>query len=199
MTDKPQEIEEVHEDDDDDYTPDFIKKVLENPELQPYGSSGNFGSIFEAFEWNDLGRAKTTHEFILVNEATKLWLNLQRLDRIEKSILINQRRPAVEALFRKSTGVAGGPPGEKYFLDPTFQEQANKGFEAFGFAPDALEGEAYLRAMPTLGVIHRQKAADRKALFHILKEIESRYASRHREKKMAIIKPAPKSSKQKAD
>jgi hypothetical protein len=46
-------------------------------------------------------------------------------------------------------------------------------------------------------VIDRQKAANRKALFTILKDLETRYASRHPEKKMIVKKPTAKSSKPK--
>jgi hypothetical protein len=59
----------------------------------------------------------------------------------------------------------------------------------------ALEGEAYLRALQSLAVIHRQKAVNRKTLFNILKDLEGRYASRHPEKSMAFEKPTSRSSK----
>jgi hypothetical protein len=85
----------------------------------------------------------------------------------------------------------------KYFADPAFKAKADKAFEEAGYPPDALEGEAYARALPSLSVIHRQKAVNRKALFSILKELESRYASRHPEKRMDVKKPTAKSSKSK--
>jgi hypothetical protein len=199
MTDKASdELEEINlaeeeneEEDENDYIPRFIRKVLDNPQLLPREIRTDFLGVFEDFEFTHLGRAKTTLEYILVNEATKLTLSLQHLDRIEKAIIANQQRPAVESLFRKAHNlkISAGLTADKYFADPVFRARSDEEFEAAGYAPDALEGEAYLRALPSLAVFHRQKAADRKALFGILKELESRYASRHREKKMVVRSP----------
>jgi hypothetical protein len=144
----------------------------------------------------------------MINEATKLALSLNHLERVETAILANHQRPAVESLFRRTHDYAAVRNAEaaihsaailsatKYFDDPAFKALSDKAFEKAGYSPDALEGEAYASALPSLAVIHRQKAANRKALFTILKELESRYASRHPEKSMAFKKPA-KSSKSK--
>ena len=148
-------------------------------------------------------------EYILVNEATKLTLSLEHLDRVEGAILINHQRPAVQSLFRKIHEGAALKNAEaaihadavlkatKYFDDPVFKAKADQAFEAAGYAPNALDGEAYLLAQRSLAVIHRQKAANRKSLFGILKDLEARYASRHPEKSMVVEKPAAKSSKSK--
>jgi hypothetical protein len=217
MTDKAsdelQEVnpaeEENEEEDENDYIPRFIKKVLDNPQALPREIRADFVGVFEDFEFTHLGRAKTTFEYMLVNEATKLTLSLQHLDRIERAILINQERAAVESLFRKTSEYAhvsdakavinraANLRAEQYFADAAFKAKSDKEFEAAGFGPDAPEGEAYLLALPSLAVIHRQKATNRKALFGILKELESRYASRHREKKMVVKKPTAKSSESK--
>jgi hypothetical protein len=211
-SDEPQTIIPVEgnneeEVDDNDYTPHFIQEVLDNRQLLPREFQEDFLHIFQHFEYSHLGRAKTTVEFILVNEATKLTLNLRHLDRVESTILLNQQRPAVESLFRKTHEGAAMRNVEaginsvailsaaKYFADPAFKASADKAFEVAGYAPNALEGEAYLRALQSLAVIHRQKAANRKALFGILKELESRYASRHCEKSMVVGKPPAKPSK----
>jgi hypothetical protein len=200
----PAEADDEEEFDDKDYTPPFIQKVFDNPELLPREFQEDFGTVFEAFEYTDLGRAKTSLEYMLVMEATKLTLTLQHLERVENAILINQQRPAVESLFRKThegaamknAGAAihieATLSGTKYFGDSAFKAKADKEFEAAGYAPHALDGEAYLRALPSLAVIHRQKATNRKALFSILKELEKRYASRPREKKIVIKKPGAK-------
>jgi hypothetical protein len=202
-SDDPREVNPVEEEneaeDENDYTPRFIRKVLDHPQLLPREIRADFVGVFEDFEFSHLGRAKTTFEYVLVNEAAKLVLNLQYLERIERTILINQQRAAAEALFRK-THVGGMSPGmkvEHYFGDPVFKAKSDKEFEEAGYAPDALEDEAYLRALSSLAVIDRQKAANRKALFTILKDLETRYASRHPEKKMIVKKPTAKSSKPK--
>ncbi len=205
----PPEVESEEEFDDNDYTPAFIKKLLDFPELLPREIREDFVHVFEAFEYTHGGSAKTTFEYILVSEATKLTLNLQNLDRVEGAILINHQRPAVESLFRKTHEGAAIRNAEgaihaeaalnatKYFADPAFKAKSDKAFEAAGYAPEALEGEAYFRALPSLVLIHRQKASDRKALFGILKDLELRYASRHPEKTMVVNKPSARSAKPK--
>lgn len=196
--------------DDVDYAPGFIKKYLDNPELLPRYISEDFLSVFEDFESTHCGRAKTTFEYILVSEATKIVLSLHHLDRLRGVTLVNQQRPAVESLFRKThEGAAlknadGAIHAEailnatRYFADPAFKAMADKKFEAAGYAPDALEGEAYLRAQSSLVMIQREQASNRKALFSILKDLELRYASRHPEESMVVEKTASKSSKAKA-
>jgi hypothetical protein len=78
-----------------------------------------------------------------------------------------------------------------YFGDLAYNEMVDNHFEAGGFAPEAVEGEAYLEAMQSLAVIHSQKAADRKALFKILKELEARRTKQKLAKNNAE-KPSPK-------
>jgi hypothetical protein len=126
---------------------------------------------------------------------------------MEDTILLNQQRPAVESLFRRThegaamqnveAGIRSAAiiSANKYFADPAFRLAADKGFEAAGYAPDALQGEAYLRAQSSLAIIHREKAVNRKALFNILKDLETRYLSRHPEKKMVIPKSQLNSAK----
>jgi hypothetical protein len=203
--------EEENEEDDIDYIPRFIKNVLENPELLPREIREDFTTVFDNFEYTHHGRAKTVFEYVLVNEATKLTLGLQHLDRIESAILVNQERAAVESLFCKAHEYAyvsdarqmiaktGGLSAQQYFADPAFRAKSDKEFEAAGFGPNASEGEAYILALPSLNAIHRQKANNWRALFRILKELELRYASRHREKKMVVKKPAAKSSESMED
>jgi hypothetical protein len=209
MTDRTSdELKEVEpaeldneEEDEIDYIPPFIKKVLDNPDLLPREIRADFVSVFEHFEFTDRGRAKTTVEYVMVNEATKLVLGLQNLDRIENAILTNQQRSAIEALFRKThnLGISAGLTAEQYLADPAFKAKSNKEFEAAGFGPDAVAGETYLRALSSLTVIHRQKAANRKALFSILKELEARSAGRRPEEKMVVKKPSARSRKSEDD
>ena len=201
--------EEENEEDDIDYTPTFIEKVLKNPELLPREIRADFITVFETFEYTHHGRAKTVFEYVLVNEATKLTLGLQHLDCLESTILVNQERAAVESLFRKTHEYAyvndarpmiaqtAGLSAQQYFADPAFKAKSDKEFEAAGNGPNACEGETYILALPLLNAIHRQKANNWRALFRILKELELRYASRHREKKMVVKKPTAKSSQSK--
>jgi hypothetical protein len=139
MTDNPAKAEdsekteprEEEEDlDDNDYAPAFIDKLLKNPALLPPEYRENFESVFEELEYTHLGRAKTALEYILVNEATKLVLNLERYERMKGAIFLNEQRAAVEALFRKThegAAMQNAGPGlraaahldaQKYFSKP---------------------------------------------------------------------------------
>lgn len=191
-------VEEEHvEEDETDHVPDFINKILENPVLLPGENEDDFIDVFKGLEFNDLGRAKTHYEYMLIAEATKLWMDLQRLDCMEKAIVMNERRPAAEAFLRKAVGISASRAADKYFVDASYKEQTDEEFESAGYAPEAIEAEAYRRAMPSLGVIHRQKSADRKALMSFLKELASRLSSRDPNKKLS--RPASTRSSRKAD
>ena len=72
-SDDPREVNPVEEEneaeDENDYTPRFIRKVLDHPQLLPREIRADFVGVFEDFEFGHLGRAKTTFEYVLVNEA----------------------------------------------------------------------------------------------------------------------------------
>jgi hypothetical protein len=166
--------------------------MLENFELLPHEAREDFVGIYESLE---LQEPMKTHEYILAAEATKLIWNIRRLERFELAILDNQRPAAAEAMFRKTLGVKGSISVSQYFVSPEFKEKSDKDFEEAGYAPDAVEAEAYLRAMSPLATIHRQKAVDRKALVGLLKELKLQIASRNRNKSA----PPSNSSKKRAD
>ena len=186
--------------DDADYTPNFIDKLLRNPALLPLEYREDFETVFSHFEHNHLGRAKTALEFILVSEATKLVLNLERYDRMKSAIFLNQQRSAVEMLLRKTHEGAAmqdvGPmlhavahlEAQQYFNNSAYKAQANSTFQGAGYAPDAVEGETFLRALPAHALIEKLIASAQKRLFGILKDLEARYANRDPEEKPAGAK-----------
>ena len=186
--------------DEHDYTPSFIKKLFDEPNRLPPEYREEFGCTFDEFEYMHSGRAKTKLEYILVAEATKLTLSIGRYERMKGAILLNQQRPAAENLFRKTHESAAMKNAEvglraaaqvsakKYFSDAAFKANADQTFEAAGYAPDAIEGEAFLRALPSLAVIERQIASAQKRLFAMLKDLEVRYASHHSDKEKIVSK-----------
>jgi hypothetical protein len=101
---EPMNLAEADTGDDEDhnYVPSFIAKLLDNPQLLPSYYREDFEFIFEKFEFSHLGEAKTTLEYIEVYQATMLTLDIERYEHMKDAILLNQRRPAVEALFRKT-------------------------------------------------------------------------------------------------
>ena len=73
--------------DDADYTPNSIKRLLDNPPLLSGEDPVEFGLLFEEFESTDLGRAKTATEYVLVYSATML-----TYQRMKVALLLNQQR-----------------------------------------------------------------------------------------------------------
>jgi hypothetical protein len=208
---EPMNLAEADTGDDEDhnYVPSFIAKLLDNPQLLPSYYREDFEFIFEKFEFSHLGEAKTTLEYIEVYQATMLTLDIERYEHMKDAILLNQRRPAVEALFRKThegAAMAGaeqavridaGQRAARYFADPAYKALADKSFEAAGYAPAALEGEAFLSALPTLALIERQIAQAQKRLIALLKDLELRFSARNAEKTMIVAKTVSRAPKAK--
>jgi hypothetical protein len=122
--------------DDADYTPNSIKRLLDNPQLPPGEDPNLFVQLFEEFESTDLGRAKTVAEYLLVYTVTTLTWDLMRYQRMKVALLINQQRAAVESLFRKThdaamiegagpaLGIEANHSARAWFADPAYRAQA---------------------------------------------------------------------------
>jgi hypothetical protein len=110
-----------------------VEKLLRHTELPPRNFREDFGIVFEGFESTHNGRAKTAIEYMLVTEAAKL-----ALAHLESGMLINQQRPAVESLFRKThegAALQGAEPtiridamecASKYLTDSALRFEADK-------------------------------------------------------------------------
>jgi len=176
--------------DDTDYMPRFINRLLENPPLLPNESRDEFWQVFEDFESTDLGHAKTVTEYVLVYSATVLTWEVMRYDRMKIALMRNQQRPALESLFRKThegaamEGAAAGlriaanQNAKEWFVSPASRAVAARNFEAAGYAPEAVEAEAFQRSLAALAVIDRLIASAQKRLLVFLKDLEKRYGAR---------------------
>jgi hypothetical protein len=199
MLEQPIEGEQFEEEegfDDSDYIPDFIQKLIDDPPLLPGESKDHFLQMFESFEFTSNGRPKTDVEYILVYQATMVTWDLMRLERMKVKILASQKRPAAESVFRRSFDnvAAEGESediktsarkwGRRYFADPEYRRAYAAKLEAAGYGAGAIEAEAFLRALPSLGQIERLIAALEKRLLNILKKLEACYASRDPEMNM---------------
>jgi hypothetical protein len=140
----------------------FIRMYVTNCGL---ATEDDFYGSLAAFECEQAHEDNSVHEIILRGEATKLWLGLQRLERYEKAIVLNQRPTAFARLMRKEM-ISSTELGQS-----TYEQLVGELDDS-----EALEGEALLEVLPSLAVIHRQKTSDRKALLKILKELEARRA-----------------------
>jgi hypothetical protein len=199
MSEQPIDDEQFEEEegvDDNDYIPDFIQKLIDNPPLLPGESEVHFLQMFESFEFASNGRPKTDAEYILVYQATMVTWDLMRLERMKVKILTYQGRFAAENIYRKTSDNLGtegeakeaATPARKwaqhYFADPEFRKAYAAKLEAAGYGAGAIEAEAFLRSLHSLGQIERLVAALEKRLLNILKKLDACYASRDPEMKI---------------
>jgi hypothetical protein len=202
MTEKSineEQTETTDEDlDDRDYEPDFVKNLRKNPPLLANERAEDFEVVYESFEFTHYGRAKTDAEYLLVYQATVLTMQLMRYDRMKVAIVSNQRPPAAESLFRRShdkTAVskddlsdaraAARENGSMYFADPECRKRLAAKLEKAGYSSEAVDAEAFLRALPSLATIDRLIASSEKRLMTIIKKLEGCYAGRDPEMKMS--------------
>jgi hypothetical protein len=89
-----QELEGEDALDDQNYSPEFIERLIKNPPLLPGENSYEFEQLFEHFENTHLGRAKSPTEYVLVANVTLLTWEVMRYYRIKASITVNQQRGA---------------------------------------------------------------------------------------------------------
>jgi hypothetical protein len=203
--DLEQEVRE-EELDDDDYTPAFISRLLDDLPLLPDEDRDEFLQVFCQFEYTPSGRAKTAVEFTIVFNATMLLWELLRYYRVRAGITLNQQRGAVESLFRKThsgaamEGAAAGlrasasVSADAWFSDAAFRAQAAKSFEAAGYASNAVEAEAFQRSLPTLAAIDRLIASAQKRLTSFLNDLERRYGSRGAEMRLVAVQAVSRAS-----
>jgi hypothetical protein len=189
-------------------TPPFIVDMLHNPPILPGESKEEFFEIYQSYEVMEEGDAFTPIEFMLAFRATMLTFEVIRYERMKIAILRNQHRPATESLLRKTAGTFSVGPGghamaskkaDEYYAKPAYQAASNKQFEAAGFAPDAVDGEAFLRALTSLSSIEKLIASAEKRLFSFNKELELRISARaaaYKANATKVIEAAIKSASQ---
>ena len=67
---------------------------------------------------------------------------------------------------------------DKYYTDTAYKKKSDQKFAAAGYGSDAVDGEAFLRSLPSLASIERLIASAEKRLFNFIKELEARYSAR---------------------
>jgi hypothetical protein len=182
--------------DDRDYIPDFIYEILQNPPILPNECHSSFEYLFESFEYGYSQRPKTDLEYFWTMQATISAWELMRYDRMKVAIVSNERRPAVESLHRKyaTEPSAKQQPNEewrsvrdggmKYFTDPEYRTKFAAKLEQAGFGPNAVENQAFLRALPSLAALDRLIKSAEKRLAECFRKLEAAYATRDPEDPM---------------
>ena len=183
-----------------DYTPDFIKTMLENPPVPVGMTKDLFRTIFNAVGESMLPhRPKSDMEFLNVFNAAKAIVNLLWLDGFTERLVKNNQRAAVEALHLKLIALVPSSKKEKedchreakeiakdYFSHPGHRTEFSLRLERGGFGADAVVSEALQRALPSLGKIEAMRKAAIKERDQALKELERAYSSRDPHQRMPL-------------
>jgi hypothetical protein len=191
-----QEDEETRE-----YRPQFIEDMLENPPVPPGSSLSEFHAIFHSFEhdYKPPHRPKTDQEYYAVWRATVATCKLNWLDRMMPATVRNQQRPAVEAMHLKVQAVVPSSKKEKhehkrhakegamdYFADPDYRKDFDSQLKRGGFSANAVQAEAFERAITSLKEIDRMKNWADKELTKACEQLDRAYASRNPEQRMPL-------------
>ena len=210
MTEQTTEVREIDNQEEDtepqteaipedntDYMPDFIQKMVDDPPILPGESAHAFRGVFTSFEWDYTQRPKTDWEYQLTSRAAVAAWELMRYDRMKAAILRNHQRHAAESMHRRSSGIEpmstldqkqiesyAQEGTARYFTDPAYRAEFAAHLERSGFAPNGVEGEAFLRALPSLSIVDRLITSTEKRLDKILRQLDAAYAKRHSEQPM---------------
>jgi uncharacterized protein YdiU (UPF0061 family) len=175
-----------------DCIPIFICKQLESPPLLPGESKREFNILFREIEYSAEGGKKTAADYAVDYQATVLMWNLQRIDRMIIALIRHVRPEAVVALIRRTSKYGETEPGSlayreahvqalEYFTSEDAKKQMLERFANAGYAPDAVEVEAFERALAQFTNLNQQQTVARRQLLAFLKEIDRRNSRRAKE------------------
>ena len=138
--------------------PIFIQKLLDNPPVLPGESVREFNTLFREIEYSAEGGEKTAADYVVNYQATVLMWNLQRIDRLIVAVIRHMRPAAVAALLRRTSEYGETEAGSlahrkahvealAYFTSEDVKKQVLARFANAGYAPDAVEVEAFEQAL----------------------------------------------------
>jgi hypothetical protein len=177
--------------------PFFIQKQLDNPPALPGEDVREFKILFREIEYSAEGGEKTAADYLVDYQATVLMWNLQRIDRMIVAVIRHMHPEAVAALVRRTSTYGETERGSlayheahavalEYFTSDAAKKQILERFAKAGYAPDAVEVEAFERALPQITNLNRQQNVARQQLLTFLKQIDLRNSRRAKElRKMA--------------
>jgi hypothetical protein len=169
--------------------PISIRRKLENPPLLPGESVREFNNIFRELDCSQEDRGKTAADYMIAYEATVLIWNQQRLERMRVSIIRHFHPAAIAALLRRTSKNPDAEPGSIAYMDAVAdagaffsseetKKQMLERFAAAGFAPDAVEVEAFQLALQQVANVDRQIRAAQKQMLAFFRQLERRDAVR---------------------
>lgn len=176
-----------------------IRTMIENTPLLAGEKRENFIGLFLELGHSPDGGAKTTAEYIMVLETTKLIFNLQRLEQQRVRLIEHLRPAAVIALHIRTSKAGIAEPGSvgyilatdearRYFASEEGRKRSMELFRQSGYSPDAVETESYLQAHPLIISIQRQVAVAERLLMSFLRELDHRNSRRAEEIRRAAAK-----------
>jgi hypothetical protein len=172
--------------------PPAIRTLTANTPLLPGEKRKDFMELFFELEYSPDQGPKTTAEYVMIFEATKLIFNLQRLERQRAQLAAHFRPTAVLTLHVRTSRDGIAEPGSlayssahdktrTYFASEEGRKKSVESFSQAGYTPDAVDAESYLQAQPLINAIERQIAVAERMLMSFLKELDNRYARRAEE------------------
>jgi hypothetical protein len=172
-----------------DPIPLFIRRQLDNPPILPGESAREFKTLFREIEYSAERGEKSAADYLMDYQATGLIWNLQRIERMIVAVIRHMQLPAVAALIRRTNKSGESEPGSvsyceahkwalDYFSSEDLKKQVLQRFAKAGYAPDAVDVEAFEQAFPQLTMLYRQQAVAQRQLLVFLKEIDRRNSRR---------------------
>jgi uncharacterized protein YdiU (UPF0061 family) len=172
--------------------PIFIQRQLDNPPVLPGENVREFNTLFREIEYSAERGKKTAADYAVDYQATVLMWNLQRIDRMIIALIRHMHPAAVAALIRRTSKYGEMEPGSlaysaahvdalAYFSSEDAKKQMLEKFANAGYAPDAVEVEAFERALAQITNLNHQQTVARRQLLAFLNEIDRRNSRRAKE------------------
>lgn len=176
--------------------PRFIQSQLADPPIGPNESGAEFKSLFHELAEAVQAGHRSAAEFVMLLQATILTFRIMGLERIRSAMVQHMRPEAVVALIRLAHGEAecGSIASfevydtrKEYFATKEGKNKVEALFIRVGYAPNAVDIEAFQLALPSLALLDRQINAAQKQLMAFLKEVDRRDAKRAEELRKAAL------------
>jgi hypothetical protein len=163
--------------------------------------------MFETFEFRDDFRPKTDYEYMLTLQATIATWELLRYERVKVAILQSLQRSAVEKFHRRMKNLPSTQQDvaeitksaqkgtHAYFADREYRKHFAAELERNGYGSKAVEGDAYMRSLPSLAAVDRLIRSAEKRFANSMKILDAAYATRDPQKPM----PRSEAARRKAE
>lgn len=163
--------------------PIFIQNQLNHPPIGPNESVEEFKSLFCELGASPQVVQRTAADYVMLLQITTLTFRAVTLERIREGLIGHQRPAAVLALLVRShplgeaglsTHLESNRLRAKYFASKEGKKQVEAELAGAGYAPDAVEVEAFDLALQSVAAVDRLISAAQRQLMAFLKEIERR-------------------------